>query len=83
MQLNSHVDVTFDFSNWGGNMYDLRIPRYQTVKQLLINLEQTIPVPVPENQSFIIKVLTKNIVLAADDELSDYPVTNGDILAVI
>jgi len=83
MQLNSHVDVTFDFSNWGGNMYDLRIPRYQTVKQLLINLEQTIPVPVPENQSFIIKVVTKNIVLAADDELSDYPVTNGDILAVI
>lgn len=83
MKVQSHVNVTFDFSNWGGGVYDLRIPRYQTVKQLLINLEQTIPIPVPEKQTFIIKVLTKNIVLAADDELSNYPVTNGDILAVL
>lgn len=83
MKVESHVNVTFDFSNWGGELYDLRIPRYQTVKQLLLNIEQTIPLPVPENQTFIIKVLTKNIVLAADDELSDYPVTHGDILAVV
>lgn len=83
MKVESHVNVTVDFSNWGGGSYDLRIPRYQTVKQLLINLEQTIPIPVPENQTFIIKVLTKNLVLAADDELSNFPVTNGDILAVV
>lgn len=83
MKIESHVDVTFDFTNWGGEMYDLCIPRYQTVKQLLLNLEQTIPVPVPEKPIFIIKVRTKNIVLAADDELSNYPVTNGDILSVV
>ncbi len=83
MKVESHVNVTFDFSRWGGGQFDLRIPRYQTVKQLLLNIEQTIPLPVPKEQTFIIKVVTKNIVLASDDELSQYPVTNGDILAVL
>lgn len=83
MKVESHVNVTFDFSKWDGGAYDLRIPKYQTVKQLLINLEQTIPITMPENPTFIVKVLTKNIVLAADDELSKYPVTNGDLLAVV
>lgn len=26
MKKDSHVNVTIDFTNWGGSLYDLRIP---------------------------------------------------------
>lgn len=82
MKKNTHINVTIDFKNWNDEMYDLRIPTQQTVKQLLLSLEETLSIPMPVKNLFTIKVLTKNILLVDEDYLMDYPITNGDFIIV-
>ncbi len=79
----THINVTVDFSNWNEQIYDLRIPKHQTVKQLLINLKETLELSIPDYSRFAIKVPTKQLVLADDDSLLDYPVADGDIFIIL
>lgn len=83
MANETHINVTLDFTNWREGTYDLRIPRHQTVKQLLLNLQETLSIQLPGLSRFAIKVPTKQLVLADDDSLLDYPVADGDILIVL
>ncbi len=81
---NSHIDVTVDFRKYGLHQtYDLRIPVQVTIKQLLRELMDILKLDRSKVSSTAIKVKTKGFVLADDDMLMDYPVTNGDILTVL
>ncbi|MBO1002409.1 EsaB/YukD family protein [Pseudogracilibacillus auburnensis] len=83
MAKNVHINVTVDFTNWNDGMYDLRIPIQLTVKQLLLNLQETLEITMPESSLFATKIETKQLLLADDDSLIDYPVTDGDIIVVL
>ena len=84
MKKNSHINVTIHFDNADtSSKYDLRIPVYISIKQLLIDLLTTLHIPNPEVYHSVMKVKTKGLVLADDDMLADFPVTNGDILTVL
>ncbi|MGP4040971.1 EsaB/YukD family protein [Gracilibacillus sp. D59] len=81
---NSHIDVTIDFSESGmGSSYDLRIPVQISVKQLLLDLMDTLKIDQLNESKSVFKVKTKGLVLADDDMLIDYPVTSGDIITVL
>lgn len=65
---------------------DLRIPNGLTVKQLLVQLidamgSESIDL-IPDERN-VIRVVNKAIVLSDDDVLSDYPITNGDVIEVL
>lgn len=80
----SHIDVTIDFTRAGnGGTYDLRIPIQVTVKQLLLDVVETLKLDQLKNSRCAIKVITKGLLLADDDMLTDYPVTDGDVLTVL
>lgn len=79
---NTHINVTIDFVNWNDHTYDLRIPTYQTVKQLLLNLRETLNLVMPNESLFRLKITTKDLLLVDDDFLLDYPVADGDIIIV-
>lgn len=80
---NTHINVTINFSNWDGPEYDLRIPVHQPVKQLLLNLVETLKIDLMKVSLFAIKIPTKDLLLTDDDRLIDYQVTDGDILIVL
>lgn len=81
---NSHIDVTIDFTACGeGGSYDLRIPVQVSVKQLLLDVAETLKMGSLDGSRSAIKVITKSLVLADDDMLIDYPVADGDILTVL
>ncbi|MEK4801147.1 MULTISPECIES: EsaB/YukD family protein [Oceanobacillus] len=81
---NTHINVTMDFSRKGyGAAYDLRIPVQISVKQLLLNVMETLQLDVQDGSRVAIKVMTKNLLIADDDLLMDYPVADGDILTVL
>ncbi|WP_088052165.1 EsaB/YukD family protein [Virgibacillus dakarensis] len=81
---DTHIDVTIDFSNRGdAGLYDLRIPVQLSVKQLLLNVMETLKLDLADGSRCAIKVITKDLLLADDDILADYPVTDGDILTVL
>ncbi|SNZ14046.1 Uncharacterized ubiquitin-like protein YukD [Terribacillus aidingensis] len=84
MANTKHVNVTMDFHRVSGenSVYDLRIPTQLTVKQLLHHVMETLRIEQSYTYSTI-KILTKNLVLADDDYLRDYPVTDGDVLVVL
>jgi len=80
----SHIDVTVDFTQVGiGGQYDLRIPTQISVKHFLLDVVETLKLDQLEESRCAIKVITKGLLLADDDLLMDYPVTNGDILTVL
>lgn len=80
---NTHINVTINFSNWDGPEYDLRIPVHQPVKQLLLNLVETLKIDLTKVSLCAIKIPTKDLLLTDDDRLIDYQVTDGDILIVL
>lgn len=82
MPSETHINVTVDFSKWFKGRYDLRIPVYQPIKQLLANLAETLNLDITKESLFVVKVPSKEILLTDDDRLVDYPVANGDILLV-
>lgn len=83
MVQQGHINVTIDFQHWDAAAYDLRIPVHQPVKQLLINLCDTLNINREISDHFAVKVTTKNLLLVDDDVLTDYPVTDGDVLVVL
>ncbi|API93667.1 hypothetical protein J32TS6_08890 [Virgibacillus pantothenticus] len=85
MVQDTHINVTMDFSHvaQGGGVYDLRIPTQLTVKQLLFYVTDALHIDLPEQSRYAIKVTTKNLFIADDDYVIDYPVTDGDILLVL
>ncbi|PNP92537.1 hypothetical protein BMT55_08185 [Listeria newyorkensis] len=83
---NKHMNVTVDFSAWQENVqYDLRIPAHQPVRQLIINLAETLGLGqlIPNHQRFVIKIENKSIVVSDDDLLLYHDVTDGDILVIL
>lgn len=83
MVKSTHINVTIDFHNWGGDVYDLRIPVQVTVKQLLLSVSEAIRLQRPDSSLCAIKVVTKKLLITDDDSLNDYPITDGDILQVL
>ncbi|MDE5415222.1 EsaB/YukD family protein [Alkalihalobacterium chitinilyticum] len=83
MAKSSHINVTIDFQNWGGGVYDLRIPVQLTVKQLLLSVSETLHLEQSGSSLCAIKVLTKKLLITDDDSLNDHPITDGDILQVL
>ncbi|MEH7107140.1 MULTISPECIES: EsaB/YukD family protein [Bacillaceae] len=83
MAKETHINVTVDFSKWGKGRYDVRIPLHQPIKQLLVNLNEALNLDIEKPAIFALKVAEKELLLADDDRLADYPVTNGDILLVL
>lgn len=83
MLKDTHINVTVDFNEWCKGSYDLRIPVHQPVKQLLVNLVESLNLDIKKESLFTIKIPAKGILLTDDDRLMDYPVANGDILLVL
>lgn len=83
MSSGTHINVTIGFSKWSDSQYDLRIPVNQPLKQLLMNITETLNLGIDETSLFAVKVPAKELLLTDDDRLSDYPITNGDILVVL
>ncbi|MBC2002607.1 hypothetical protein HCA78_02420 [Listeria booriae] len=82
---NKHINVTVDFSEWQENaIYDLRIPAHQPVRQLIVNLAETLGLSqrLSEHQRFVIKISNKSMVVSDDELLLNHDVTDGDILAI-
>ncbi|MFP7479333.1 EsaB/YukD family protein [Terribacillus saccharophilus] len=84
MANTNHINVTMDFQSLSreGSVYDLRIPTQLTVKQLLHHVMDTLHIESSGIHSTI-KIVNKHLVLADDDYLRDYPVTDGDVLVVL
>lgn len=84
MANTKHINVTMDLQSVSGegSVYDLRIPTQLTVKQLLHHVMDTLHIETTRIHSTI-KIVTKHLVLADDDYLRDYPVTDGDVLVVL
>ncbi|WP_405100994.1 EsaB/YukD family protein [Oceanobacillus sp. FSL H7-0719] len=81
----THINVTVDFSKRISTegQYDLRIPIQLNVKQLLPYLMDTLNLDYNINSKSVIKVLNKNLLIADDDNLADFPITDGDILFIL
>lgn len=83
MAKGTHLNVTIDFTKWGAGVYDLRVPKHQTTKALLINLMRTLNIGKSTPSSYTIKVANKAVLLTDDDRILDFQVTDGDILEIL
>lgn len=85
MAKKTHINVTFDLSRRfpDGGKYDLRIPVQLNVKQLLLYVMDTLNIDYSLDARSVIKVTTKNLVIADDDHLTNFPITDGDVFVVL
>lgn len=81
---NEHINVTFDFSHYNdAKPYDLRIPTQITVKQIIADVIEALKLREIESYPSTVKIQTKKLVMSDDDLLSEYPVTDGDVITVL
>lgn len=80
MRDNDHVNITLVLKN--GNQVDLRIPVYITAAGLVNQLRSIFHLE--ENGGMKqIKISSKGLILAENQFLYHYPVTDGDIIEII
>lgn len=77
------MNVTIDFTNWGADKYDLRIPVHQPIKALIINLAETLKIEYKDLSKCTIKTTNKAILLSDDDKLTNFQIADGDILEIL
>jgi len=68
----------------GTQVIDLRVPRHVTIDKLKSVIAEgllTLPIPLPPN--WALRSVNKPIVFRSDALLSEYPISNGDQLAVV
>ena len=80
MRDNDHINVTLVLKN--GNHVDLRIPIYITTATLVNQLRSIFHLEENEGMKQI-KVSSKGLILAENQLLYHYPVTDGDIIEII
>ncbi len=83
MAKQTHLNVTVDFTKWGAAQKDLRIPVHQPIKALILNLAETLKFEGANDTKYSLKATNKGILLSDDDKLTDYPITDGDILEIL
>ncbi|EIT83773.1 YukD [Fictibacillus macauensis ZFHKF-1] len=83
MATQSHINVTVDFSLCQDGAYDVRIPIGQPVKQLIGNIIDALKLDVRKEELFAMQVPLKQLILADDDRIAAFPITNGDVLVVL
>ncbi|EIA21332.1 YukD family protein [Listeria fleischmannii 1991] len=83
MVKQTHLNVTVDFTKWGESQKDLRIPAHQPIKALILNLAETLKFELGSDTKYSLKATNKGILLSDDDKLTDYPITDGDILEIL
>lgn len=80
MQDTEHINVTLILKN--ENQVDLRIPVFISAAVLVRQLESIFHLDEKEGMKQI-KVHTKGLILTENQQLSDYPITDGDIIEII
>ena len=74
--MNQHVKVTFDFTNYNYGTYDLAVPAYLPIKNLIALVLDSLDIS-------IFEVMTKGQLLVENDRLIDYQIADGDILKLL
>ncbi|EUQ80953.1 TPA: type VII secretion protein EsaB [Staphylococcus aureus] len=80
--MNQHVKVTFDFTNYNYGTYDLAVPAYLLIKNLIALVLDSLDISIFDVNTQI-KVMTKGQLLVENDRLIDYQIADGDILKLL
>ncbi|MCG2500627.1 type VII secretion protein EsaB [Staphylococcus epidermidis] len=80
--MKQHKKVTFDFTNYNYETYDLAVPIHMSMKALLPLVLESLDIHLSDISNQI-KVITKNQLLVENDRLIDYQITDGDILKLL
>ncbi len=81
-KMNQHVKVTFDFTNYNYGTYDLAVPAYLPIKNLIALVLDSLDISIFDVNTQI-KVMTKGQLLVENDRLIDYQIADGDILKLL
>ena len=81
----THIDVTMDFRNIGGQAIDLRVPAQQPVKELIENICQTLHIEqaLAGRQAYCLRIVNKQKIICEDTILNDTCIGNGDVLELV
>lgn len=77
-----HINITLYFQRQPEKKVDLRIPKHISVYQLLKEINTIFQIE-KQTAKYQIKVRNKGRLLDEEQKLSDYPITDGDIIEVL
>ena len=72
------ISITFSYQHY---VEDLSIPNYWSVEQLMRELSLIFHFDVPISYHLLIK--NKQLLLSSQDQLNQYPISNGDIFSIL
>lgn len=80
-ELNQRINITVHYGH--EQAADLRIPINVSVNQLIQAVTEALDIQADYTDSFQIRVTDKQLLLSDNQRVSDYPITNGDIIELI
>ncbi|MGX7418853.1 EsaB/YukD family protein [Carnobacterium gallinarum] len=82
MEQKYHINVTVNYQQQPDKQMDLRVSTHQTVKNFIIELDQTLHIQREDMQLYQLKVVNKGILLSDNQKIHRYPVTTGDHIII-
>ncbi len=78
-----YINITVDLKNYNGDVFDLRLSNYHTVKQLVHIVWQAKAISTPPKEGYWVRIQNKEKVVTGGESLLESGITNGDRIEIL
>lgn len=78
-----YIQITIDLKNYTGDVLDLRLSNYHTIKKMVEIVWQAKKITIPPREGYWVRIQNKEIVCEGTQTLVDSGITNGDRIEIL
>ncbi|MDQ0215839.1 putative ubiquitin-like protein YukD [Oikeobacillus pervagus] len=78
-----YIEITIDLKHYTGDMFDIRLSNYHSVKKVIDIVWQAKRITLPNREGNWVRVANKHTVFSGNDRLIDCGITTGDRLEIL
>lgn len=78
-----YIEVTVDLTNYDGDVFDLRLSNYHTMKKLIDIAWQAQSISERQREGHWVRIMNKNKLFPGHLTLEDCGITTGDRLEIV
>jgi len=78
-----YIQVTIDLKNYTGDVFDLRLSNYHSIKKLIEIVWEAKNISAPPKEGYWVRVQNKEFVCSGNEALHRFNITSGDRLEIL
>lgn len=78
-----YIQITIDLKNYTGDVFDLRLSNYHSIKKLVEIVWEAKKIQTPPKEGYWVRVQNKGFICSGNEVLHQLKITNGDRIEIL